>query len=157
VTVAVPDDLPPVLADAVLIDVIVTNLLDNIAAHTPQTAAVDVTARLQQDGRVALIVADAGGGVRSDLLPTLFERFRRAGPQREGSRRGLGIGLSVVRGLVEAMGGEVAAGPSAAGGLEITVLLRATPAEPAPAGPSPAEPCPAERAPAQPAPAEPGA
>jgi two-component system sensor histidine kinase KdpD len=130
VTVAVPDDLPPVLADAVLLDIVVTNLLDNIAAHTPATASVDVRARLGDEGRVGLVVADSGGGVRPDQLPTLFERFRRAGPGREGSRRGLGIGLSVVRGLVEAMGGEVSAALSQTGGLAITVLLRAAPAEP---------------------------
>jgi signal transduction histidine kinase len=130
VAVGVPDDLPPVLADAVLLDVVVTNLLDNIAAHTPPTASVDVRARPGGDGRVELVVADSGGGVRPDQLATLFDRFRRAGPGREGSRRGLGIGLSVVRGLVEAMGGEVSAAPSKTGGLAITVLLRAAPAEP---------------------------
>jgi two-component system OmpR family sensor kinase len=94
------------------------------------TTSVEVTARLAEDGRVALVVTDSGGGVRPDQLPTLFERFRRAGPGREGARRGLGIGLSVVRGLVEAMGGEVSAALSEAGGLAITVLLRAAPAEP---------------------------
>jgi two-component system sensor histidine kinase KdpD len=130
VTVDVPDDLPPVLADAVLLDIVVTNLLDNIAAHTPMATSVEVTARLAEDGRVALVVTDSGGGVRPDQLPTLFERFRRAGPGREGARRGLGIGLSVVRGLVEAMGGEVSAALSEAGGLAITVLLRPAPAEP---------------------------
>lgn len=129
-TIAVPDDLPPVLADAVLLDIVVTNLLDNIVAHTPPTAPVEVTARLRDDGRVALVVADGGTGVRPDLLPTLFERFRRAGPGREGARRGLGIGLSVVRGLIEAMGGEVAAERSADGGLAISMTLRTAPAAP---------------------------
>jgi two-component system sensor histidine kinase KdpD len=131
VMVSVPRDLSPVLADAVLLDIVVTNLLDNIVAHTPPTASVDVTAQPGEDGRVALVVADGGGGVRPEQLPTLFERFRRAGPQREGSRRGLGIGLSVVRGLIEAMGGEVSAAQSPSGGLAISVLLRAAPAEPA--------------------------
>jgi two-component system, OmpR family, sensor histidine kinase KdpD len=130
VSVDVPGDLPPVLADALLLDIVVTNLLDNIAAHTPPSTTVEVTARREGDARVALVVADSGGGVRPDQLPTLFERFRRAGPGREGSRRGLGIGLSVVRGLVEAMGGDVAAARSEAGGLAITILLRTAPAEP---------------------------
>jgi signal transduction histidine kinase len=93
--------------------------------------SVEVTARLAEDGRVALVVTDSGGGVRPDQLPTLFERFRRAGPGREGARRGLGIGLSVVRGLVEAMGGAVTARSSDLGGLavELELPLAELPAE----------------------------
>ena len=150
VTVDVSADLPPVLADAVLLDVVLTNLLDNIAVHTGPETPVSIAAALapgaagERSPRVGMVVADGGSGVRPEQLATLFERFRRATTQATGSRRGLGIGLSVVRGLVEAMGGEVAAGASPSGGLAITVTLRAAPAAPGePATPDePAEPAP---------------
>jgi two-component system sensor histidine kinase KdpD len=129
-TISIPDTLPPVLADAVLLDIVVTNLLDNIVAHTKDDAPVVITAAAKQDTTVTLTVEDGGVGVAPEQIGLLFERFRRATPRPEGSRRGLGIGLSVVRGLVEAMGGRVAAAPAATGGLAISVALRQAPAEP---------------------------
>jgi two-component system sensor histidine kinase KdpD len=126
----VPDDLPPIRADAVLLDAVVTNLLDNVVAHTPADAPVAVRATRGDGGTVCLVVEDGGPGVAPDILATLFERFRRVSPRIEGSRRGLGVGLSVVRGLVEAMAGSVSAGPSPLGGLAVTVELRSTPAGP---------------------------
>jgi hypothetical protein len=70
------------------------------------------------------MVDDAGPGVPATALPHLFERFYRA-PRRQGSRSegGSGIGLAVVRGLAEAMGGSVIARPSALGGLSVVVRL----------------------------------
>jgi two-component system, OmpR family, sensor histidine kinase KdpD len=129
-TISIPDTLPPVLADAVLLDIVVTNLLDNVVAHTSDEAPVAISAEANQDATVTLTVEDGGEGVAPEQIGLLFERFRRANPQAAGSRRGLGIGLSVVRGLVEAMGGRVAAAPSAAGGLAIGITLRQAPAEP---------------------------
>jgi two-component system, OmpR family, sensor histidine kinase KdpD len=128
--VTIPDTLPPVLADAVLLDLVVTNLLDNIVAHTDVNAPVSISASSSTEAEVTLVVEDGGQGVPVDELPALFERFRRATSRPEGSRRGLGIGLSVVRGLVEAMGGQVAAAASQSGGLAITLTLRQAPAEP---------------------------
>jgi two-component system sensor histidine kinase KdpD len=130
ITTSIPDTLPPVLADAVLLDIVVTNLLDNIVAHTAADAPVAITAAANEDATVTLNIEDGGAGVPAEELGQLFERFRRAVPRPEGSRRGLGIGLSVVRGLVEAMGGQVAAAPSSSGGLAISVTLRQVPAEP---------------------------
>ena len=125
----VPDTLPPVLADAVLLDVVVTNLLDNISAHSAPDAAVSIRAT-EGDGMVRLIVEDGGPGVPTEVLGSLFDRFRRGPTRTPSARRGLGIGLSVVRGLVEAMSGHVTAERSPLGGLAVTVRLR-----PAPAGP----------------------
>ena len=125
----VPDTLPPVLADAVLLDVVITNLLDNISAHSTPEAAVSIRAT-EDDGMVRLVVEDGGPGVPTEVLGSLFDRFRRGPATTRSARRGLGIGLSVVRGLVEAMSGNVTAERSPLGGLAVTVRLR-----PAPAGP----------------------
>ena len=64
------------------------------------------------------------------VVGSLFERFRRGPTRVEGARRGLGIGLSVVRGLVDAMSGQVTADRSPLGGLAVSVRLRPAPAEP---------------------------
>jgi two-component system sensor histidine kinase KdpD len=129
-TVSIPETLPPVLADAVLLDIVVTNLLDNVAVDTADDVPVSIRASAADDGMVELVVEDQGSGVPAAVLPRLFERFRRATPRPEGSRRGLGIGLSVVRGLVEAMGGQVTAASGRSGGLAVTVSLRQAPADP---------------------------
>ncbi len=129
IRIDIPDDLPPVLADAVLLDVVVTNLLDNVASHTPADATLSIVAAAEA-GTVRLVVEDAGPGVPPEILGTLFERFRRVPPRTEGSRRALGIGLSVVRGLAEAMAGQVSAAASPLGGLAVTVRLRAAPRGP---------------------------
>ena len=71
-----------------------------------------------------MVVEDAGPGVPGPAMAHLFERFYR-GPRRQGSRSegGSGIGLAVVKGLVEAMGGSVEARPSELGGLAVAVRL----------------------------------
>ncbi len=78
---------------------------------------------------VRLVVEDGGPGVPTEALGSLFERFRRGPATSDGSRRGLGIGLSVVRGLVEAMAGQVSAERSTLGGLAISIRLRHAPVE----------------------------
>ena len=129
IEVAVPDDLPPVLADAVLIDVALGNVVDNAAAHTPVDARVRVTARAAEPGWMEIAVDDAGPGVPADTLPHLFERFYRVRAGQEGSRHGMGLGLAIARGFAEAMGGTVAAEASELGGLAIRIRLPVAPAE----------------------------
>lgn len=125
----VPDDLPPVLADAVLADVALGNVVDNAAAHTPDDALVRVSARLRPAARAGergwaeLAVDDAGPGVPADALPHLFERFYRVRAGQEASRRGMGLGLAIAKGFVEAMGGTISAEASELGGLAIRIRL----------------------------------
>jgi len=80
--------------------------------------------RRRSGAKVWLQVEDAGPGVAATALPHLFERFYRA-PRRQGSRSegGSGIGLAVVKGLADAMGGSAFARPSTLGGLEVVVRL----------------------------------
>jgi len=129
VELAFEPDLPPVRADAVHVDEILTNLLDNAAKYAP-AARIRVGATTCADGRVRIRIEDGGPGVPPESESRLFEKFYRVPRTGEGSRRGLGIGLGVVRGLAEAMGGEVAAGRSELGGLAVDVFLQAAPEPP---------------------------
>lgn len=126
-------DLPPIRADANLFDEVLANLLENAARYAPD-AVTRVSVDACPDGRVRIRVEDAGPGVPEASLPRLFDKFYRVPRQGEGSRRGLGIGLAVVRGLTEAMGGNVTASASALGGLAIDVLLDAAPEPPGEVG-----------------------
>jgi len=120
--VVMPSDLPAVQVDAIFVDQIVTNLLEN-AAHYAPGKSIRVSARAV-GGQVWLSVGDAGPGVPASALPHVFERFYRA-PRGTGSHSegGSGIGLAVVKGLAEAMGGSAEARPSPLGGLEVVVHL----------------------------------
>jgi two-component system, OmpR family, sensor histidine kinase KdpD len=122
-TVSLPPDLPSVRADATFLTQVVTNLIENASAHAPAGAPIAVRAAAA-DGRVTLVVEDGGPGVPRDALPRIFERFYRGGGSGP-SRRGIGLGLAVVQGLVEAMGGAVRADRSPLGGLQVTVDLPA--------------------------------
>lgn len=123
VEVDVPIDLPPVLVDEVFIGQVLGNTLENAAAYAGPAAAIHVEARPTPDERVRLTIEDAGPGVPDETLPRLFDKFYRVPRKGEGSRRGTGIGLAVVRGLVESMGGAAVARRSAMGGLAIDIDL----------------------------------
>ena len=121
--------LPPIRADASLFDEVLANLLENAARYAPE-AVTRVSVEACPDGRVRVRVEDAGPGVPAASLPHLFDKFYRVPRQGEGARRGLGIGLGVVKGLTVAMGGEVAASASPLGGLAVDVILDAAPEPP---------------------------
>ena len=113
----------PVQVDATLIDVVVANVLDNVIRHTPAESMVRISARPVDEGYVRLAVEDSGPGVDDEVLPHIFDRFFRAPTAQPSSRHGTGIGLAVVRGLVEAMSGRVGARRSELGGLAVEIDL----------------------------------
>ena len=119
VTVEVPPELPPVLVDEVFIGQILANTIDNAAKYAGPDAPIRISASVVPNGRVKVTIEDGGPGVPDELLPRLFEKFYRVPRKGEGSRRGTGIGLAVVRGLIEAMGGHVVARRSSLGGLAV--------------------------------------
>jgi two-component system sensor histidine kinase KdpD len=127
VTVDVPQDLPPVLVDEVLIGQVLTNTLDNAAKYGGPGVPIRVSASVTTDRRVRVTIEDGGGGVPAEYLPRLFEKFYRVPRKGEGSRRGTGIGLAVVRGLIDAMGGQVSARRSSLGGLAVEFDLPIAP------------------------------
>jgi two-component system sensor histidine kinase KdpD len=100
-------------ADPVLLEQVLVNLLDNAAAHTPEGAAIEVS--VHEDPKcVLLAVEDEGPGVPEGELARIFDKFHRAGGS--GRSGGLGLGLSIAKGFVEAMGGRLAAASPVAGG-----------------------------------------
>lgn len=109
----------PVAADPDRVGQILTNLLDNARRYTPRGGHVRLAAERLGD-EVQVAVADDGAGIAPQHLPHVFERFYRAEPDRVRRGGGSGIGLAVVRALVQAHGGRVWAS-SAGAGLGTTV------------------------------------
>jgi two-component system sensor histidine kinase KdpD len=128
VTLDLPRDLPPVLADEVFVGQVLANTVDNAVKYGGPDVPIRISARSLGDGHLRATIEDGGTGVPAETIPRLFEKFFRVPRKGEGSRRGTGIGLSVVRGLVEAMGGKVQARPSTLGGLAIDIDLPEAPA-----------------------------
>ena len=98
--------LPPVLADPDRVDQVLANLLKNALAHTPPGGRVTLSLRPTLGG-ARFCVADTGPGVPPEHAERIFERFFRGDPARSRGRGGSGVGLTVARGLVEAMGGRL--------------------------------------------------
>ena len=99
--------LPPVDIDPGRIRQVLRNLLDNAVRHTPPGGTVTLTAAPEGQVFVRFHVADTGSGIEPEDLPHVFEHFYKADPARERSRSGSGIGLAIVKQIVEAHGGTV--------------------------------------------------
>ncbi|WP_300161661.1 ATP-binding protein [Solidesulfovibrio sp.] len=99
-----PMDRLPVTADADRMRQVLGNLLDNAVKYTPSGGRVDVSA-WREGGAVTVRVADTGEGISADDIPRIFDRLYRADKSR--SQRGLGLGLSLVRAVLFAHGGEI--------------------------------------------------
>ena len=130
ITIEMAPGLPLVRVDAVLLDAIVSNVLDNIADHTPPGTPLRVRAAAPGAGRVRLTVEDGGPGVPPSDLEHIFDKFGRASRPGEGARRGMGVGLSIVQGMALALDGNATARRSDLGGLAIDIDLPAAPEPP---------------------------
>jgi two-component system sensor histidine kinase KdpD len=119
VTVTVVPGLPLVRMDMVLMEQALTNLLLNAAVHTPAGTQIQVGAAVQE-AELAITVADRGPGLPAGVLPHVFEKFYRAPGSPAG---GTGLGLTIVKGFVEAQGGRVQGVNRAGGGAAFTVTL----------------------------------
>lgn len=111
-----------VLADTGLLERVLANLIDNAVRYSPSDTPVRVTAE-PTGAQVAITIVDAGPGVPAGMEDQLFEPFQRLG-DRDNST-GVGLGLSVVRGFVDAMDGTVHAETTPGGGLTMVIELQA--------------------------------
>ncbi len=101
---------------------VVDNLLTNARVHTPPGTPIDV--RLAgEDAEAVLEVADEGPGVPAEEAEKIFERFHRTDQSRTRRQGGVGLGLAIVRSLVEAYGGAVEYRPRPGGGSVFRVVL----------------------------------
>jgi two-component system sensor histidine kinase KdpD len=122
----IPPDLPMVHADAVLLEQVLSNLIDNVIEYSPPASPVEISAVSNRDGNgsVVIEIADRGPGLPPGTERRVFEKFFRAYPAE--TRRGVGLGLAIVRGIVEAHGGNVTAENRAGGGAVFRVSLPAS-------------------------------
>lgn len=120
----VADDLPNALADRDRLAQVILNLARNAITYTPAggIVALDVTHGAQPD-TLEVSVTDTGMGIPDDDLPHIFERFYRSDASRARHSGGFGLGLSITRDLVKAMGGSVSAERMAQGGSRFIVTL----------------------------------
>lgn len=102
---------------------IAQNLVENALRYTPEAGSVVVTVR-REDGEAVVRVADTGLGITEEDLPKIFDRHY-VGRQRQVRNEGSGLGLSIVAGLVERMGGSVSASSTPPRGTTIEVRLPA--------------------------------
>jgi two-component system sensor histidine kinase KdpD len=125
VAVDVPDDLPPVHTDPALLERVVANLIENALTWSPSGHHVRVTAG-EVSGRVDLRIIDRGPGIQPNQREAIYQPFQRLGDSPRGS--GVGLGLAVARGLLEAMDNELLIEDTPGGGT--TMVIDFTPAPP---------------------------
>jgi signal transduction histidine kinase len=107
--VRLADPLPAVIADGDAIGQVLSNLLQNAARYTNDGGVVLVSAALAGASRVVCAVENSGPDIPASELPLIWERLYRVDPSRSRSSGGSGIGLAIVRQIVEEHGGRVAA------------------------------------------------
>ena len=120
VRIAVPDDLPLVRTDPVLLERVLANLFSNALAHSPAGRPPELRA-WPAGPSVLLEVCDHGPGVPDEFKLRMFEPFERLGDRTTGN--GVGLGLAVAKGFLEAMGGTIHAADTSGGGLTVQVSL----------------------------------
>jgi two-component system, OmpR family, sensor histidine kinase KdpD len=133
VRIAVPDDLPLVRTDPVLLERVLANLFSNALAHSPAGRPPELRA-CPAGPSVLLEVRDHGPGVPDEFKLRMFEPFERLSDRTVGN--GVGLGLAVAKGFLEAMGGTIQAADTPGGGLTVRVSLPGAAAPAASAAPA---------------------
>ncbi len=122
VAIDIPRDLPVVAVDAKLMERVFMSLIGNVPKHTPAGTHVTVSARLAGDF-VEVSVADDGQGLPKGREEEIFESFARGDANTQSPKRGAGLGLAIVRAIVEAHGGSIHAEKNREKGARIIFTL----------------------------------
>jgi K+-sensing histidine kinase KdpD len=125
VVTRLPPELPLVPLDAVLVEQVLVNLLENAAKYTPAGAPVEIEAK-REGGGVEIQVADRGPGIAPGEERRVFEKFYRGSQRpdgREDTRAGAGLGLAICRGIVVAHGGTIGVERREGGGARFRFTL----------------------------------
>ncbi len=120
VVVQLPRDLPLVKFDAVLIERVLVNLLENVSKYTPPGSTVTLSAQVSGD-QLSVSVADNGPGLPAGREEAVFQKFTRG--ERESSTPGVGLGLAICRAIIESHQGKITASQRPGGGAIFTFTL----------------------------------
>ncbi len=125
---SIPPNLPLVLADRQRLAQVLLNLVRNAITYTPAGGIVSLSVEQADSTHLAIMVADTGIGIPPEDLERVFERFYRTDASRARATGGFGLGLTIVRDLVTAMGGSISAESSVGEGSRFRLLLQVVPA-----------------------------
>jgi two-component system sensor histidine kinase KdpD len=120
VQVRLDDDLPLLDFDAVLIERVLVNLLENAVKYTPAGSAIDISARNAGDA-VVMTIDDHGPGLPSGREEAIFQKFERGRP--ESTTPGVGLGLAICRAIMQAHGGTITASTRDTGGARFVITF----------------------------------
>ena len=114
ISARVEPDVQTIVADPDRMQQVLWNLLSNSVKFTSRGGRITVNAR-RTHGEIEVVVTDTGEGIPSEFLPYVFDRFRQADSRIAGVRTGLGIGLAIVRHIIEMHGGTIEAASDGVG------------------------------------------
>ncbi|MFZ5669299.1 MAG: sensor histidine kinase [Pseudomonadota bacterium] len=114
-------DLSRVRSDRTLVEQALLNVLENAVAYSPAGSRIEIAA-YEDSGQVVVAIEDEGPGIAGEALETVFDRFRRLDGAAD-RRDGLGLGLSIAKGFIEALGGRIAARSPVADGRGTRILV----------------------------------
>jgi two-component system sensor histidine kinase KdpD len=117
--VRIPEDLPLVAFDPVLVEQVIINVVENAAKYTPPESPIEVAA-IASGGEVTIEIADRGPGIPADHRDRVFEKFFRL---RDGEGGGVGLGLTICRAIVNAHGGRIWVSERSGGGASFRFTL----------------------------------
>ena len=120
VTVKLPPGIPMIYVDAVMIEQVLINLLENVLRYTPERSPVEIIAEAASYA-MEISVADQGPGILKGSENKLFEKFYRV--QRESAQSGVGLGLAICRAIIEAHGGSIQAQNRPTGGAVFSFMI----------------------------------
>jgi len=119
--VTLHQDLPPLIGDRLAIERVITNLLHNALKFTSANGRITLSSLLSPDGNVTISVADTGPGMTAEEIMVVFEKYRTAKKDRK--KEGSGLGLFIVKALVEGLGGRIEVESTPGVGTCISVIL----------------------------------
>lgn len=119
VLIDIPDELPMINFDFVLMEQVITNLIYNAVIHTPPGTEIKIKAKFPENNLI-LSVSDNGPGFKAEEIPYLFDKFLRGATSGPG---GTGLGLSICRGIIEEHKGTITARNKKGGGAEFIITL----------------------------------
>ena len=120
VTVKLPPGIPMIYVDAVMIEQVLINLLENVLRYTPERSPVEIMAE-SSSSAVEISVADRGPGIPEGCENKLFEKFYRV--RHEAAQSGVGLGLTICRAIIEAHGGSIQAQNRPTGGAVFSFII----------------------------------